>query len=69
MCEHRLVLERRRVHLAVAVALEHAAQSVGDRAQLARLVWQHVTRAAGDRMHHQMMGLAIVGVCRRISGV
>ncbi len=51
--EHRLVLERRRVHLAVAVALEHAAQSVGDRAQLARLVGQHVAGAAGDRMHHR----------------
>ena len=36
--EHRLVLERRRVHLAVAVALEHRAQGVGDGANLARLI-------------------------------
>ena len=35
--EHRLVLERRRVDLAIAVALEHAPQRVRDRTHLARL--------------------------------
>jgi len=50
--EHRLVLERRRVNLAVAVALESAAQDVGDRAHLARLFWEHVARAARDRVDH-----------------
>ncbi len=52
-CKHRLVLERRRVHLAVAMALEHAAQSVSDGAHLARLVREHVPRAAGYRMDHR----------------
>src|SRR5664280_1856082 len=51
--EHRLVLQRRRVDLAVAVALEDPPQGVGDGAHLARLVWQHVARAAGNRVDHE----------------
>ena len=43
-----LVLERGRVDLAVAGALEHGAHAVGHRAQLAHLVGQHVARSAGD---------------------
>jgi hypothetical protein len=34
------------------VALEHGAQGVGDRANLARLFGEHVARAAGDWMDH-----------------
>ncbi len=51
-CEHGLVLERRRVDLAVAVAVEGGAQGVCDRAHLARLLWKHVARATGDRIDH-----------------
>ena len=50
--QHALVLDRRRVDLAVAVALEDAAQRVGDRAQLPHLVGQHVARAARDAVDH-----------------
>ena len=55
-----LVLDRRRVDLAVAVALEDAAQGLGDRAQLAHLVRQDVARAAGDRVDHTPAGCGSV---------
>ena len=50
--EHRLVLERGRVHLAVAVALEDGAEGVGDGANLPGLVGEHVTGAGWDGMDH-----------------
>ena len=50
--EHRLVLQRRRVDLAVAVIVEDTAQGVGDRTHLARLLWEHVARTAGDWVDH-----------------
>ncbi len=50
--EHRLVLQRRRVHLAIAVTLEHAAKRVRDRADLARLFGKHVAGAAWDWVDH-----------------
>ena len=51
-----LVLDRRRVDLAVAVALEDAAQGVGDRAQLPHLVGEHVAGAARDAVDHTGAG-------------
>ena len=42
--QHLLVLERRRPDLAVALRLVDAAQGIGDRAQLAHLVGQDVSR-------------------------
>ena len=44
--EHLLVLQRGRRDLAVAARVEHAADRLGDRAQLAQLVRQDVARAA-----------------------
>ncbi len=55
-----LVLDRRRVDLAVAVALEDGAQRLRDRAQLAHLVRQDVARAAGDRVDHTPAGCGSV---------
>ena len=54
--QHRLVLDRRRVDLAVAVQLEDAAQRVGDRAQLPHLVGEHVARSARDAVDHTRAG-------------
>ena len=51
--ERALVLERRRVDLAVAGPLEHLADAVGHRAQLAHLVGQEVSRSAGDAIDHR----------------
>ncbi len=48
--EHVLVLERRGPHLAVAVVFEDAADGLGDVAQLAHLVGQHVASAGGNGM-------------------
>jgi hypothetical protein len=52
----RLVLDRRRVDLAVAVELEDAAQGVRDRAQLPHLVGQHVAGPARDAVDHTAAG-------------
>ena len=46
--EHVLVLQRGRPDLAVAVVLEDAADGLGDVAQLAHLVGQHVAGAGGN---------------------
>ena len=50
--QHVLVLERRRVHLAVARVLEGGAHPVADRAQLAHLLGQHVPGPRGDGVRH-----------------
>jgi hypothetical protein len=52
----RLVLDRRRPHLAVAEALEHGAHRLGDRTQLAHLVGQDVAGPGGDRVHRAHQG-------------
>ncbi len=57
--QDRLILECRRVDLAVAVALEDPPQGVGDRARLARLIWEHVTRAAGYGVDHRTPRLRV----------
>ncbi len=51
--ERALVLERRRVHLAVTGTLEHFPDAVGHRAELAHLVGQEVSRSAGDAIDHR----------------
>ena len=50
--ERGLVLERGRVHLAVAGPFEHRPDPVGHRAQLAHLVRQEVARSAGNAINH-----------------
>jgi hypothetical protein len=54
--EDRLVLDGRRVDLAIAVALEDVPKSVGDRAQLPHLVGEHVAGPARDAVDHTVAG-------------
>ena len=58
--EHRLVFERGSPDLAVAVELEDPAHGLGDVAQLAHLVGQHVARARRDRVDR---GVGVDGGC------
>ena len=61
--QHRLVLERGGVHLAVAGVLEDAAHGLRDGAQLARFVRKDVSGPARDGMDHRHWTVASAAFC------